>query len=445
MVSLPSRVALEAGHIADHNALHSLLDGFEDNVGSGEINFNAEYGPINTSTGDDTVLLQTAIDDLPANTWLKLSGAYGVSAPLLCPTGTRIRGPAQLFAMSTFDFSATMLDAVSASHGVAVLMLTNGGFVWSLGRLYLEDVTIEGQLRTNSRGVLASLQQPGYWNKVRINDCRDYAMKIKGQQHVFHNTEIIRCDQGVVLADASFMWFFGFNVEKVPVAAVTDLRDGTSGGVNCQFYGCHFELGSPYPDGIAFWLTNTVHTKIFGVRCSQITGQKFLYSDRFGATRPLSYSIYGAYTSTSTNTGTFIEDVDRGLTLDWWNDMRGVCEEIHAVDIPTAQAFTDPNKFMVLGNAGRKLTYGGTRDTSPTMDFTPATTQTAPQTIWRDSAGVQRFNVDKSGHANLPAYSNATRPASSGFVVGTPIWNTDDHAPNFADGANWRDAAGNPT
>lgn len=42
-------------------------------------------------------------------------------------------------------------------------------------------------------------------------------------------------------------------------------------------------------------------------------------------------------------------------------------------------------------------------------------------------------------------YSNVTRPSALGLEVGTMIYNTDDHAPNFSDGTNWRDAMGTLT
>lgn len=39
-------------------------------------------------------------------------------------------------------------------------------------------------------------------------------------------------------------------------------------------------------------------------------------------------------------------------------------------------------------------------------------------------------------------YSNTTRPAATSVAAGTMIFNTDDNAPNFSDGTNWRDADG---
>lgn len=45
----------------------------------------------------------------------------------------------------------------------------------------------------------------------------------------------------------------------------------------------------------------------------------------------------------------------------------------------------------------------------------------------------------------LPVFTDGTRPAASSVKVGTTIWNSDDNAPNFSDGTNWRDAAGSVT
>jgi hypothetical protein len=39
-------------------------------------------------------------------------------------------------------------------------------------------------------------------------------------------------------------------------------------------------------------------------------------------------------------------------------------------------------------------------------------------------------------------YSNATRPAATTYSAGGQIFNTDDNAPNWSDGTNWRDAVG---
>jgi hypothetical protein len=72
------------------------------------------------------------------------------------------------------------------------------------------------------------------------------------------------------------------------------------------------------------------------------------------------------------------------------------------------------------------------------------------------SGGAYLAKGDGAGKPGLPdilgdlasaapggrVYSNATRPAANTFTAGMQIWNTDDNAPNFSDGTNWRDAAG---
>lgn len=42
-------------------------------------------------------------------------------------------------------------------------------------------------------------------------------------------------------------------------------------------------------------------------------------------------------------------------------------------------------------------------------------------------------------------FADSTRPAASGVAAGGYVYNTDDNAPNWSDGTNWRDAAGNVT
>jgi len=45
----------------------------------------------------------------------------------------------------------------------------------------------------------------------------------------------------------------------------------------------------------------------------------------------------------------------------------------------------------------------------------------------------------------LPSYSNSTRPDAGSISVGGAIWNTDDNAPNWSDGSDWRDGSGSVT
>lgn len=62
------------------------------------------------------------------------------------------------------------------------------------------------------------------------------------------------------------------------------------------------------------------------------------------------------------------------------------------------------------------------------------------------------FGMNAGGTANsvrvmrsvtaAPAFSDGSRPAADTVPVGGMIWNSGDNAPNFSDGANWRDASG---
>lgn len=50
--------------------------------------------------------------------------------------------------------------------------------------------------------------------------------------------------------------------------------------------------------------------------------------------------------------------------------------------------------------------------------------------------------IDVSNPNKLPEYTTAGRPLSSTMPISSAIWNTTTDMPNFADGADWRDAAG---
>jgi len=45
----------------------------------------------------------------------------------------------------------------------------------------------------------------------------------------------------------------------------------------------------------------------------------------------------------------------------------------------------------------------------------------------------------------LQIFSNTTRPPANSVDMGTTIFNSDDGAPNWSNGANWVDSSGNPT
>ena len=49
------------------------------------------------------------------------------------------------------------------------------------------------------------------------------------------------------------------------------------------------------------------------------------------------------------------------------------------------------------------------------------------------------------GYEKNMVFTNSSRPLATAVKSGTMIFNSTDEAPNFSDGTNWRDAAGNLT
>lgn len=76
--------------------------------------------------------------------------------------------------------------------------------------------------------------------------------------------------------------------------------------------------------------------------------------------------------------------------------------------------------------------FGGVISVADVFDIGPTT-----------EAGVAAN--DPAPASSVPNYSNTTRPSAASVPVGSEIFNTDDNAPNYSDGADWRDADGNIT
>jgi hypothetical protein len=59
------------------------------------------------------------------------------------------------------------------------------------------------------------------------------------------------------------------------------------------------------------------------------------------------------------------------------------------------------------------------------------------------SFALETGDLAALGFGSVPiSYSDITRPAANTIPTFTPIWNTDDDALNWSDGANWRDSNG---
>ena len=70
---------------------------------------------------------------------------------------------------------------------------------------------------------------------------------------------------------------------------------------------------------------------------------------------------------------------------------------------------------------------------------------------WLGSGGLHAITCHQGGYILLPVpvrtavYTDGTRPSAAAMPAGAMIYNTTDNAPNFSDGANWRDAMGTIT
>lgn len=73
-------------------------------------------------------------------------------------------------------------------------------------------------------------------------------------------------------------------------------------------------------------------------------------------------------------------------------------------------------------------------------------------TSWKDEDGEEIMGIDFeegivrfSGTLQMTVVDDSDRPAATAVPAGSVVWNSDDNAPNYSDGTNWRDAMGNLT
>jgi len=68
-----------------------------------------------------------------------------------------------------------------------------------------------------------------------------------------------------------------------------------------------------------------------------------------------------------------------------------------------------------------------------------------PSTYYPPSSRMHTLSMTFPPPQAPTTYNDTTRLAATSFAAGTWIWNTDDNAPNWSDGTNWRDSDGNLT
>lgn len=86
-----------------------------------------------------------------------------------------------------------------------------------------------------------------------------------------------------------------------------------------------------------------------------------------------------------------------------------------------------------------KKSQKATKDTDPVQMFNQLISQLDINARKVENA------INEISIIQLAVYTNSNRPDPSKIPHGSMIYNTDDNAPNFSDGTNWRDAAGTIT
>lgn len=298
---------------------------------------------------------------------------------------------------------------VAATPGGSAVDLTGDGSgtaycaVLSLTKVHLRNIYINGSNIAGLNGMAAALQQQAFLDKLRIDNCPGCGLILSGQQAVFNNLELIHNGTALALDGAEFMWFWGFNAEDFDTAihfrpsSDSIFLNSPAGGESCLWDGVHIEQsgvasavcfdmegGSQALDFRNLWITmNTSGQTIFHVHT--------------GSANHSGYSIENCAVSGIASSGLImIEEEDRGFTLDSWDDFRNRLRKFEAPLMPSSYLYEDHNPLMIGGPNGRYIKYGGTINSVPSMAFRPGASQTAAQTVWRNSsdADVSWFSKD---------------------------------------------------
>lgn len=213
--------------------------------------------------------------------------------------------------------------AVSASSGSTVFTE-----VLSLSKQELEKVIVNGQNRARN-GIAMSLQQQSYFIKVRAQNCLDAALVLNGQQAEFFECELNSSPTALALENASFMYFFGVNLEGTntsrgihsrPTAslAVFDNAGGVGGATSCVFAGTHFECQTITTSTCVDMEGQSVGLEFLTMVANSNNGSQRIFYAHTGSIGSSSYRVTNLWlsgaSSQGTNTPILLEDVERGVT-----------------------------------------------------------------------------------------------------------------------------------
>ena len=316
------------------------------------------------------------------------------------------------------DVHAPLVDISSAGSGGRAFMEVYG----SNAKPVFDDCYWQGNNVAGLNGLMLSVQQPGYANKLRCDNYLGYGLKLKGQQYVLYNFESIDCTTAVWLESMSYAWFFGANCEQCDVGFKTTAQ--LSVNSNNVLFGSHFEMnpgGKTTNNAIAFDLQagqlNIIDTKI---TMSSGVSQTVVKSGGLGVDyRIENLIVSGASAATGLK---MINDTGRGTQLDAWDDFRFKISQLETIPVPAAGAYVTPNSHLYIGFDGRRFAFGAGREADPTQYSRTGTSQTGPHYLIQTSAGVEKFSILSDG--TLKLNNGPLMLASSGSpegVVTAPV------------------------
>ena len=318
------------------------------------------------------------------------------------------------------DRTSNTFKVAATSGGAAIDLTTSGsgdfyGEVQSLNRLYLDDWYIDG-LNLVKNGIIASVQQPCFWWKPRINNVTEVAVMLSGQQCEFYNLEIGSCQVGLQLgiphvgvSFASMMRFFDLDIEG---PSVNLMKVAVAGDYNNVIYGLHSE-DAGHQDLVYFdWTIGgelTLYGASFSPSFSALSNQ-VIFDMGTAVTNQCSYTIEDIHINGSGVTGNTIllRDNYRGNTVYVSKDgtnasiartTRGLYASRGTDAGVSDQYYSGLNLF---GWNGKEIQLmPGQRVERPAMMLRAGTGLTADIIEVYDTANVKKFAIAPSGRAKL--------------------------------------------
>lgn len=174
-----------------------------------------------------------------------LAGSYTINQEIHMPQDSSLIGRGGNLSSITAGASFSFPDVDTAMIRSDNAEYTNPG---ATRRIFLKNLFLCGAQRPNSNGILASQQQPAYWQNIRVDDCEGYGIAIVDTQQLWiSNLEMIRNRVGLILRSCEFCWVYGFNSDQhseINVKYEIQPMGGVGNNSN-HFYAAHLEEGSP--------------------------------------------------------------------------------------------------------------------------------------------------------------------------------------------------------